>query len=129
MKNTVYTFLFGLYIMQAEMESLRALNKDMSRTMPSLANITTRSIHAYYKHLDRFKLQRSKSMVSLNRSVRSGRPTVLKPLKLWQPTSQQSKAKMMWVYGNPWNLTDPKYLRTGSGHMTKIDWGRQSKGP
>ena len=108
------------------MDSIRKMNKDMSSTMPSLASITNRSIHAYYKHLDRFKMERSKSMVSLNRSVKSGRPAILKPLKLWKPT--QGKEKMMWVYGNPWNLDDPKYLRTGSGQMTKIDGGSSNKG-
>ena len=28
---------------------------------------------------------------------------------------------MVWVYGNPWSETDPRYLRTGSGQMTKLE--------
>ena len=50
--------------------------------------------------------------------MRSGRPAILKPLKLWRPA--QGREKMVWVYGNPWSESDPRYLRTGSGQMTKL---------
>lgn len=50
---------------------------------------------------------------------KSGKPNILKPLKLWKPA--QGKEKMVWVYGNPWSQSDPKYLRTGSGQMQKLD--------
>ena len=97
-------------------KTLSSLTK--SGTMSSMASITQRSVTAYYRHLDRFNLERSKSLGNLNRSVRSGKPAILKPLKLWRP--QQGEDKVMWVYGNPWSDSEPRYLRTNSGQMTKL---------
>ena len=34
---------------------------------------------------------------------------------------------MMWVYGNPWSQTDPRYLRTGSGQMTRLEDNKNFK--
>ena len=119
--NLPFGSIFHLYLMfQGEMSSLRTLNGKKTRRTPSLGTITSRSINAYYKHLERFNMERSRSLVSLNRSVRSGRPAILKPLKLWKGGSE-GKDKMIWIYGNPWSASDPKYLRTGSGQMTRIN--------
>ena len=89
-----------------------------SRANQPAAKITHRSVNAYYKHLERFKLERTKSLSNLNKSMRSGKPAILKPLKLWRPA--QGREKMVWVYGNPWSESDPRYLRTGSGKMTEL---------
>ena len=64
-------------------------------------NTTQRSIEAYYKHLDRFKLERAQSLTNLHKSSRSGRPAILKPLKLWR--AAEGRERMVWVYGNPWS--------------------------
>ena len=82
-------------------------------------NAYHRSVNAYYKHIERFNLERTQSLSNLAKPTRSGRPSILKPLKLWKPV--QGKEKMVWVYGNPWSETDPRYLRTGSGQMTKLE--------
>ena len=76
-------------------------------------------MNAYYKHIERFNLERTQSLSNLAKPSRSGRPSILKPLKLWKPV--QGKEKMVWVYGNPWSESDPRYLRTGSGQMTKLE--------
>ena len=68
-------------------------------------------------------LERSKSVGNLSKS---GRPTILKPLKLWRPGAD-GKKRMLWVYGNPWE-GGPRYLRThrlekqinGMGEQTLI---------
>ena len=33
----------------------------------------------------------------------------------------------MWVYGNPWSQADPRYLRTGSGQMTRLEDNKNGK--
>lgn len=82
-------------------------------------NSYQRSINAYYRHIERINLERTQSLSNLSKPPKSGKPSMLKPLKLWKPT--QGKEKMMWVYGNPFSETDPKYLRTGSGQMTRLE--------
>ena len=82
-------------------------------------NSYQRSINAYYRHIERINLERTQSLSNLSKPPKSGKPSMLKPLKLWKPT--QGKDKMMWVYGNPFSETDPKYLRTGSGQMTRLE--------
>lgn len=82
-------------------------------------NTYQRSINAYYRHIERINLERTQSLSNLSKPPKSGKPSMLKPLKLWKPT--QGKDKMMWVYGNPFSETDPKYLRTGSGQMTRLE--------
>ena len=62
-------------------------------------------------------LERSKSVGNLSKS---GRPTILKPLKLWRPGAD-GKKRMLWVYGNPWE-GGPRYLRTHRlGKQIKIE--------
>ena len=82
-------------------------------------NAYQRSVNAYYKHIERINLERTQSLSSIVKPPKSGKPSILKPLKLWKPT--QGKEKMVWVYGNPWSENDPRYLRTGSGQMTKLE--------
>ena len=51
---------------------------------------------------------------------KSGRPTILKPLKLWRPGAD-GKKRMLWVYGNPWE-GGPRYLRTHRfGEQPQVD--------
>ena len=85
----------------------------------SKRNATQRSIEAYYKHIERVNLERTQSLTNLVKPPRSAKPSILKPLKLWRPN--QGRDKMMWVYGNPWSQSDPRYLRTGSGQMTRLE--------
>ena len=82
-----------------------------------------RSVNAYYKHIERINLERTQSLSNLFiKTPKSGKPAILKPLKLWKhPGQQQGKEKLVWVYGNPWNQTEPKYLKTDGGKLEKID--------
>ena len=77
-----------------------------------------RSVNAYYKHIERINLERTQSLTNMLRPARSGKPAILKPLKLWRQ-AQPGKEKLVWVYGNPWSQTEPKYLKTG-GQLTKL---------
>ena len=86
------------------------------------ASSTNRSMNAYYKHLNRFNIERPKSRANLNRSARSGRPGILKPLKLMQA---EEKEEMEWNCGNPLAESDPKYLRSKSGNLTKLQDSKQ----
>ena len=62
--------------------------------------------------------------MNLGRSAaKSGRPAVLKPLKLVRPTPE---GRMMWVYGNPYSDSDPKFVRSGSGSLLKVETSRPS---
>ena len=104
-------------LLQGELEGLQYILQPPAP--PTHRSSTHRSINAYYKHVERFRVQRVRSVVSLNRSLRSGRPTVLKPLKPWKPPGAD-RDRLGWIYGNPWSETDPKYVRTSSGQLTKV---------
>ena len=70
-------------------------------------------------------MERSTSRANLNRSAKSGRPGILKPLKLMQA---EDKEQMEWICGNPWVESNPKYLRSKSGNFTKLqDFKQQIK--
>ncbi len=84
------------------------------RTKRSMS-LENRSAEAYYKHLDRFKVERTDSWLELQRHLSSrpqARPVILKPLKIIRPASKAVRPK--WIYGNPWARTEKaKEIRDG----------------
>ena len=70
-----------------------------------------RGVEAYYKHLDRFHVPRTKSWANLQRTNQSsGRPKILKPLKL----IEHGREKSTWLFGNPWAVTEPRVIKETS---------------
>lgn len=107
---------------QADLKNLHSVTASQSIHH---ASSTNRSMNAYYKHLNRFNIERSTSRANLNRSAKSGRPGILKPLKLMQA---EDKEQMEWICGNLWAESNPKYLRSKSGNLTKLqDFKQQIK--
>jgi len=86
-------------------------SRDSTSARLRSSSLETRSVGAYYKHLDRFKVERTGSWVDLNEEPATRRqlPVILKPLKLLRPRSRMAKPK--WVYGNPWASAGPKVVR------------------
>ncbi|CAB4058665.1 unnamed protein product [Lepeophtheirus salmonis] len=85
---------------------------------------SNRSIEAYYRHLERFQVPRTTSWTNLRALLNSDKnnnfennsvmpigcknpPRILKPIRL----VEHNRDRSMWLFGNPWSLTEPKVLQ------------------
>ncbi len=92
----------------------RAMTKSAGDAKHRSLSLENRSVEAYYKHLDRFRPERSDSWLDLKRQMSArpnAHPVILKPLKLIRPPSKAVRPK--WIFGNPWARTGDKEIRDG----------------
>ena len=63
------------------------------------SSLESRAIDAYYRHLERYKVPRTKSWVTLqpHKVQFNQKPVILKPLKLIRPASRNVNSVRYWL--------------------------------
>jgi hypothetical protein len=109
-----------------EDKKLDLRNSNPRTSRERTASLGNRTVDAYYKHLERLKVPRTSSWVSLA-DVKQKPPAILKPLRLLRPQSKLERPK--WVYGNPWKVTDRKEIRGGEALEVALEHHHQHHEP